>query len=81
MLSHPDNFNHPEPLRIWPEDQYERGDLFVNFATTKNTDWLFEPNQKYILRYRLIVYDGKIDSEIANIEWEKFKSPLVYNFN
>lgn len=81
MLSHPDNFNHPEPLRIWPEDQYERGDLFVNFATTKNTDWLFEPNQKYILRYRLIVYDNKIDSEIANIEWEKFKSPLVYNFN
>ena len=22
MLSHPENYNHPEPLRVWPEDQY-----------------------------------------------------------
>ena len=39
MLSHLENYNHPEPLRVWPEDQYGRGDLLVNFATTKTTDW------------------------------------------
>lgn len=79
LMSHPDNFNHPEPLRIWPENQYDRGDLFVNFATTKNTDWIFEPNQTYVLKYRLLVYDGEMDTATANEAWDAFASPLTYN--
>lgn len=79
MMSHPDNFNHPEPLRIWPENQYDRGDLFVNFATTKNTDWVFEPSKTYILKYRLLVYDGEMNVTTANQAWDAFASPLTYN--
>ncbi len=79
MMSHPDNFNHPEPLRIWPENQYDRGDLFVNFATTKNTDWIFEPNQTYVLKYRLLVYDGEMNTANANAAWDAYAAPLNYN--
>ncbi|MEI9908294.1 MAG: PmoA family protein [Bacteroidota bacterium] len=36
MLSSPENFNHPEPLRIWDKNANGgRGDVFANFATTK----------------------------------------------
>lgn len=78
LLSHPQNYNHPEPLRIWPEDQYERGDLFVNFATTKTKDWILNPGETYELNYRLIVYDGKMDTESAEKAWNQFVNPLQY---
>src|SRR6056300_1185713 len=80
MLSHPKNYNHPEPLRVWPENQYNRGDLFVNFATTKNTDWIMESGKTYTLRYRLVVYDGKIEPAHANEEWNLYAKPLTYQF-
>ena len=36
MLSHPANYNHPEPLRIWDKKANGgRGDVFANFATDK----------------------------------------------
>jgi hypothetical protein len=72
LLSHPGNYNHPEPLRIWPEDQYGRGDLFVNVSPTKNKDWLLEPGKTYILKYRLVVFNGKFDMEKAEREWQSF---------
>ena len=75
MMSHPDNFNHPEPLRIWPENQYGRGDLFANFAPTKNKDWLLEPGKKYTLRYRMLVYDGEMTPDIADWAWKEFANP------
>ena len=78
MLSHPENYNHPEPLRVWPEDQYGRGDLFVNFATTKTTDWTFEPGKTYTLKYQLIVYDGKMEVALAEQAWNQFAKPLQY---
>lgn len=78
MLSHPENYNHPEPLRVWPEDQYGRGDLFVNFATTKTTDWTFEPGKTYTLKYQLIVYDGKMEVASAEQAWNQFAKPLQY---
>jgi len=78
MLSHPENYNHPEPLRVWPEDQYGRGDLFVNFATTKSTDWTFEPGKTYTLKYQMIVYDGKMEVASAEQAWNQFAKPLQY---
>jgi hypothetical protein len=73
MLSHPSNFNHPEPLRIWDKKQNGgRGDVFANFAPTKDKDWEFEPKKTYTLKYRLIVFNGKMSSEKVNNEWQNF---------
>ncbi len=48
MMSNPENYNHPEPLRIWDEKANGgRGDMFANFATTKDKDWLLEPGKTY----------------------------------
>ena len=60
MMSYPANYNHPEPLRIWDEKSNGgRGDMFANFATTKDKDWLLEPGKTYTLKYRLVVFNGK----------------------
>ena len=73
MLSHPSNYNHPEPLRIWDKKANGgRGDVFANFAPTKDKDWLLEPGKTYTLKYRLIVFNGKFDAQKAEKEWEKF---------
>ncbi len=73
MLSHPSNYNHPEPLRIWDKKQNGgRGDVFANFAPTKDKDWLLEPGKTYTLKYRLVVFNGKFDKERADKEWQSF---------
>lgn len=76
MMSYPANYNHPEPLRIWPENQYGRGDMFANFSPTKDKDWLLEPGEDYVLKYRLIVFNGTFTSEQADAAWEGFAAPL-----
>lgn len=76
MMSYPANYNHPEPLRIWPENMYNRGDMFANFAPTKDKNWLLEPGKKYLLKYRLLVYNGKFTAEKAAAAWQQFAKPL-----
>ncbi|HET9487650.1 MAG TPA: DUF6807 family protein, partial [Chryseosolibacter sp.] len=76
MMSHPVNYNHPEPLRIWPENSNgNRGDMFANFSPTKDMDWLLEPGKNYLLRYRLIVFNGDFKKEQAEAGWKYFASP------
>jgi hypothetical protein len=75
MMSFPINYNYPEPLRIWPENQNNRGDMFANFCPTKDMDWLLEPRQNYVLRYRFLVYNGSVDKEKAESAWYYFAYP------
>ncbi len=75
MLSHPSNFNHPEPLRIWDKNANGgRGDVFANFAPTKNRDWLFEPGKNYTLRYRLVIFNGTMNAAEAEQHWNTFST-------
>lgn len=75
MLSHPTNYNHPEPLRIWPENQYNRGDMFANFSPTKDMDWPLIPGKTYVLRYRMLVFNNKMTKERAEAAWKVFANP------
>lgn len=70
FMSHPDNHEHPEPMRIWPE-----GEVFFNFCPIQKADWILEPGNDYILRYRLYVYSGKITPETAERFWQDFAHP------
>ena len=76
FLGHPDNYNSPEPLRIWNEGANGgRGDAFVNFAPTKNKDWKLMPGKHYTLRYRVFSYDGEMTRERADRLWNDFAYP------
>ena len=73
VMSHPTNYNYPEPLRIWDKKQNGgRGDVYAGFAPTKDKDWLLEPGKIYILKYRYVVFNGKFDKDRAENMWKEF---------
>ncbi|MDR1583749.1 MAG: PmoA family protein [Prevotellaceae bacterium] len=78
FMGHPDNYNFPEPLRIWDQNANGgRGDAFINFAPTKNKNWKLLPNGHYILKYRILTFEGNMTSERANRLWNDFACPPV----
>jgi hypothetical protein len=75
FLSHPSNRMHPEPMRIWPLDANGgRGDMYFEFVPIRHNDWKLEPKQNYTLKYRMIIFDGKMDAERAEKYWNSFAS-------
>ncbi|WP_336516222.1 PmoA family protein [Pollutibacter soli] len=79
-FAHPQNYNYPEPLRVWPEDSNGDGDVFINFSPTKNKDWVLEPGKKYKLRYRIIVYNGTYaDKSRVDKIYEQYATNAVKN--
>lgn len=74
MMSHPANYNHPEPLRIWPEDS-NGGEMFAMFAPTKTTDWILMPGNTYVLKYRFNVFSGEFTKEEAENGWRYYRDP------
>ncbi len=81
LMGAPDNYNAPEPLRIWDENANGgRGDAFINFAPTKNTDWKLEAGKSYRLSYRLYAYDGEMTPQRAEQLWCDFAYPPIVLF-
>ena len=75
FLSHPSNREHPEPMRVWPADVHE-GQLFFEFCPIRHKSWEIVYGENYLLRYRMIVFDGKMTSEEAEMYWNSFAYPL-----
>jgi hypothetical protein len=72
VMSHPQNFRHPEPMRIWGgKNDY----VFLGFAPSRLGDWIMEPGKDYVFRYRFFVHEGK--PVVADIErlWNDFAEP------
>lgn len=79
FLSHPANRMHPEPMRVWPLDANGgRGDMYFEFVPIRHEDWKLESLQDYTLKYRMVVFDGKMDAETAEKYWNSFaKMPMI----
>jgi hypothetical protein len=75
FFSHPGNRAHPEPMRVWPESQNGRGDVYFEFCPIRFTNWVLDPGNIYRLKYRMLIYDGKIDKSIADRIWNDFAYP------
>jgi hypothetical protein len=70
VMSHPKNFRHPEPMRIW-----DKGQVFFNFAPSQLGDWVMEPGKDYVFRYRMYVHEGKVDVSEAERFWNDYAEP------
>jgi hypothetical protein len=82
FLSHPSNRMHPEPMRVWPLDVRQgRGDMFFEFTPIRYEDWKIEPNQQYTLKYRMVVFDGRMDAPTAERFWNAFATLPQVTFN
>ncbi|MBN2011899.1 PmoA family protein [candidate division KSB1 bacterium] len=77
MMSCPTNYNHPEPMRVWPVNMNERGDVYTNFWPMRNMDWALEPGGRYCLKYRFLVFNNHYSKEKAEAAWQGFAEPHV----
>ncbi|MBN1845896.1 MAG: PmoA family protein, partial [Sedimentisphaerales bacterium] len=72
LMSHPDNREHPEPMRIWPG---ENDLVFFGFVPAQKKAWDLLPGHDYTFRYRWYVHEGKINPETAERVWTDFGRP------
>ena len=78
FFSHPSNREHPEPMRVWPITENKgRGDVYFEFCPIRHKEWILNPGNVYRLKYRMLVYDGKIDKSIADRIWNDFAYPPI----
>ncbi|MHC4556942.1 MAG: DUF6807 family protein [Planctomycetota bacterium] len=72
FFSHPQNIEHPEPMRIWPE--FEQ-DVFFNWAPVQAGDFEMKPGEDHVFRYRQYVHEGKVNVELTEQLWNDFAHP------
>lgn len=76
FMTSPVNYNYPEQLRIWPTGANDgKENVFFNFNPAQDRDWTLQPGKAYSLKYRMMVYDGEIDSASAERYWNDFANP------
>ena len=67
-------------MRVWEmEANNGRGDMFFEFCPIRHADWIIEGNKKYALKYRLLIFDGELTSEQAEMYWQCFANPPKIN--
>lgn len=69
ILSHPENFRFPQPMRIHPDEP------FFCYAPQQLGDMAIKPGDKYISRYRFIVMDGAPDTGELERLWNDYATP------
>ncbi len=76
LMTNPSNYNFPEHLRIWPVGQQPVDqNVFINFNPAQDRDWVLEPGKTYNLKYRMFVYDGRLDAAKAERLWASYADP------
>jgi hypothetical protein len=72
FFSSPQNFRHPEHMRIWPEFENE---VFFNWAPVQAGDFEMKPGEDHVFRYRQYVHEGKVDVEKTEQLWNDYAHP------
>ena len=72
FFSHPENFRHPEAMRIWPDFEQE---VFFNWAPVQTGDFEMKPGEDHVFRYRQFVHEGKVDVERTEQLWNDYAHP------
>jgi hypothetical protein len=69
ILTHPQNFRAPEPMRIHPDEP------FFNWAPSQHVDWSNESDDPFQARYRYLDADGALDPAEIDRLWLDFTQP------
>lgn len=85
ILSSPENHGHPEPMRVWDENDGntlketgKKGAVFFNFNPAMEkvrADWDLKAGKMQTLKYRMVVFTGKFTPEKAESAWQYFAKP------
>jgi hypothetical protein len=69
LMTHPENFRFPEPIRIHPSMPY------MVYTPAHLGDWAIKPGENHVTRYRFLVHDGRLRTEDAERLWQDFAGP------
>ena len=76
FMSNPQNREHPEPMRMWPSETMEgKENVYFMFTPIRQNKWELHPGRNYVLKYRMLVFDGTLTAEEAEIYWNDFANP------
>lgn len=62
VLPHPDNFRAPQPVRVHPDLPY------FSVSPVVNEGFFLVPGEVYVMRYRVVVFDGQVAEFIPLIK-------------
>jgi hypothetical protein len=68
-LIHPGNFRFPQPLRLNPKNPQ------ICVAPSADGDWSIEPGKPFVLKYRIVLMDGKPDAAELERLWIDYAQP------
>jgi hypothetical protein len=71
VLSHPENFRAPQPMRLHPKEPY------ISFAPQQLGEMEIAPGTTYVSRYRFVVADGAPDKEFIERLWRDYAHPVA----
>ena len=71
ILSNPDNFRHPEPIRIIPDADY----VYFVYCPSVTGEWEMEPGRDHVFQYRIYVHEGKADAGDDERVWKDYAEP------
>ena len=69
VLIHPENFRFPQPLRLNPKNPQ------LCVAPSADGDWSIEPGKPLVLKYRIVLMDGKPDATELERLWMDYAQP------
>jgi hypothetical protein len=69
VMSHPSNVRSPQPVRLHPDKPY-----FV-FTPPVLGEFQIRPGEEYVARYRYVVHDGPVDTELYERLWRDYAEP------
>ncbi len=69
ILSHPDNFRAPQPIRVHPSEP------FFCYAPQQAGDMSIQPGETYTVRYRFVIADGEPTAKEIDAWWDEWVKP------
>ncbi|MBW8685005.1 DUF6807 domain-containing protein [Chitinophaga rhizophila] len=74
IMNHPDDFDAPQPVRVWPANS-ERGEIMMNFSPTKMKAWQLKYGQYYQQAYRVVTFVNDLTKEEVEELWLDYVRP------
>jgi len=71
ILDHPQNYRHPQTMRLHPTEP------FFSYAPVQLGAMTIGPGETFISRYRFVVYDGTWDAALIDRLWHDFAHPPI----
>jgi hypothetical protein len=68
ILCHPENHDAPQRMRIWDKNPK----TFFNYVPIQEHPWGIAPGQRSVMRYRIVVQDGKPNVDDLNTRWAEW---------